>query len=90
MIRITREAGTVLSARIPDEWKVEGKAFRLEDLEPDQIALGQGPRRDGDVEVDYAGQPVLYVPDSLADRLGDITVDVTHVNGGIALQVVKA
>ncbi len=89
MIRITREAGTVLSAQISDDWKADGQAFRLEDVEQDQIALGHGPRMDGDVEVDYRGEPVLYVPDSLAERLGNITVDVAHVDGAIELQLLR-
>jgi hypothetical protein len=90
MIRITNEAGTVLSARIPGDWRDTGEAFRLESVAPDQIALTHGPRQDGDVEVDYRGEPVLYVPDTLAQKLGDVTVDITHVDGGIALQVLKA
>ncbi|MBI4218717.1 MAG: hypothetical protein HY682_01140 [Chloroflexi bacterium] len=84
---ITPEAGTVLSAQISDVWKAQGTAFRLEESTEGQISLGHGPRQDGDVELQYAGEPVLYVPESLASRLGDVMVDITHVPEGITLAV---
>jgi hypothetical protein len=82
MISLTAEAGQVLEAGISEEELRADVSYRFAEQETGEVALTKGLARDGDVEVDYQGETVLRVPESIADRLGDVTLDAVPAGDG--------
>ena len=78
MVEITEQASAVLVGSLSDEDVEGGRAFRFSDAGDGQIRVEKDEKHDEDIQLEREGTAVLFVPQDLAEKFGDVTVDVTQ------------
>jgi hypothetical protein len=85
MLQITDEARTTLKNTLEGSGQ-DGHVFRLA-RNGDDLAIGITGAEDGDKVFDLDGEPILAVPNDLAEEL-DATIDIEHTTEGARLVLI--
>lgn len=88
MVQITDTAAQALEQALTQQGSPPDQAFRLADGGNGQIALEQGTKEPGDIELNSNNnRAVLFVASEVAPTLEDQTVDVIPSPDGLRLTV---
>jgi hypothetical protein len=79
---LTAEAENVLGGGISEKDIEEAVSYRFSQDDRGEVTLTKGGCEPGDVEFGYRGHVVLRVPAAIADRLGEVLVDVESASDG--------
>ncbi|MEX0762427.1 MAG: hypothetical protein WD208_02360 [Dehalococcoidia bacterium] len=88
-MQIAEPAAAKLHQLLAGQAAVGGSAFRLLEADTRQITIWVGTCHEGDTEFRHDGQPVLYVPQTLARRLHDTVVELGEVQDELCLLIRK-
>jgi hypothetical protein len=88
MVEITEQASAVLVGSLSDDDVENGRAFRFSDTGDGQIRVEKDEKHEDDIELDREGTAVLFVPQDLAEKFGDVTVDVAPSSDNQGLRLV--
>ena len=90
MITITAGAEKALGSGISKEELEGGVSYRFSEEGTGGVTLTKGKYEQGDAEFDYQGETVLRIPPAIADRLGEVMVDVAPTPDGTLTLVLKS
>ncbi len=80
MLNVTESAGAIIRTTLEANQQAEDDVFRVM-YSGNDLALAIGAQQEGDIVIEHQDRAILVLEQSIADALGDVTIDTDAPEG---------